>query len=351
MIPRLQPGWVQLIVLLGSLGVIMAFGLSATGPQPLISRWSVAGGPGLVGAAQPLVGAAEAVAPPAAPTGDRLEAFNAGSALQESVAEGRVRLFRRATPGGGELAYVVVRLDERTHIELINADGAIPGSDASGDTIWLDGGRHRQTVVTMVNAPYAQREGLDLLAAMAFGFHGEERTANEGSVVINGVVHRVNAGRAAICIRPDRSAAIGLFDAAALAGCAQAVGAGPVILWQGRIASTAVQAPTDDRLPFNPLGEDFVQIEWRRTVYNGPHPKTAIGLGNAPDGSTFLVLMNSTGVAGEDLARALRDMGCQDALGGDDNSSTQLTWRGVQLWPGNVRQVPDAVGVYVRIQN
>jgi hypothetical protein len=342
MLPRTPLSRLQIIFILGGLGAILVLGLGATGPQPVLSRWGApAAQTGLVGAALPLAGVAE----PA--PGDPLEAFNAAGALQESVAGGSVRLFRRAM-AGGELAYVVVRLDDQTHIELINADGAVPGSDATGDTIWLDGGRHRQTVAAMVNAPYARRDGLDLLAGMAFGFHGEERTSNEGSVVINGVVHRVNAGRAALCIKPDRTAAIGLFNAQDLAGCAQAVGGGPVILWEGRIASTAVQAPTADRLPFNPLNEDFVQIEWRRTVYNGPHPKTAVCIGNAPDGVTFLVLANTTGIAGETFAEALRAMGCHTALGGDDNSSTQLTWRGAQLWPGNVRQVPDAIGVYVR---
>ncbi len=347
MIPRMQLSWIRFLLLLSGLGAILALGIAASGPQPVISRWGApAGQSGLVGAAVPLVGVAEAV-PDAALSGDQLEMFNAASALQEAVADGRVRLFRRAM-SGGELAYVVVRLDEQTHIELINADGAIPGSDATGDTIWLDGGRHRQTVATLVNAPYARRDGLELLAGMAFGFHGEERTSNEGSVVINGVVHRVNAGRATLCIKPDQTAVIGLFDAQALAGCAQAVGAGPVILWENRIASTAVQTQTADRLPFNPLNEDFVQLDWRRTVYNGPHPKTAVCIGRAPNGGTFLVLANSTGVVGEDLAGALRAMGCHTALGGDDNSSTQLTWRGAQLWPGNVRQVPDAIGVYVR---
>lgn len=343
----MQLNWLHILLIITGLGAVLVFGMGAAGPQPVISRWGApAAQAGLVGNAVPLAGITEPV-PAGAPTGDPLETFNAGSSLQESVASGAVRLFRRQLDGG-ELAYVVARLDERTHIELINADGAIPGSDATGDTIWLDGGRHRQTVATMVNAPYAQRDGLELLAGMAFGFHGEERTSNEGSVVINGVVHRVNAGRATLCIKPDRTAAIGLFDAAALAGCAQAVGAGPVMLLDGRVASTAVQAPTEGRVPFNPLNEDFVQIEWRRTVYNGPHPKTAVCIGVAPDGVTFLVLANTTGIVGETFAGALRAMGCHTALGGDDNSSTQLTWRGAQLWPGNVRQVPDAIGVYIR---
>lgn len=299
---------------------------------------------GLAGAAVPLTGVAEPVA--AAPR-DVLEAFNTASQLQDQAADGSVRLFRRQI-AGGELAYLVVRLDARTHLELINANGATPGSDADGDTIWLDGGQHRATVAELVQAPYALRDGLELVAGMAFSFHGEVRTSNEGSVVINQVVHRVNAGRAALCITPERTALIGLFSADDLTRCAQAFGGGPVILWEGRVASTAVRTPTVDQVPFNPLNEDFVQIDWRRTVYNGPHPKTAIGVGRATDGTTFLVLANSRGISGEALAQALRTMGCHTALGGDDNSSTQMTWRGTQLWPGRVRPMPDAIGVYVR---
>ncbi len=278
---------------------------------------------------------------------ERLAAFNAGSALQESVADGRVEYYRRAV-GGGELFYSVVRLDERVHVEVINADGATPGSDASGDTIWTDGGRHLQPVAVMANAPYAARDGMELLWAMAFGFHGDARTSNEGSVVINGVVHRVNAGRGALCITPDQRASIGKFDTEQLAGCTQAIGGGPVILWDGKIADPALTAPTDDRLPFNPLGEDFVQLDWRVKIYSGTYPKTAVCVGDLPDGRSFLVLAISSGVVGVDFAGALRDMGCHSALGGDDDTSTQAVWRGQPLWQRAQRPVPDALAVYVR---
>jgi hypothetical protein len=278
---------------------------------------------------------------------ERLAAFNAGSALQESVAEGRVEYYRRSV-GGGELFYSVARLDERVHIEVINADGATPGSDAAGDTIWADGGRHLQPVAAMAGAPHAARDGMELLWAMAFGFHGDARTSNEGSVVINGVVHRVNAGRGTLCITPEQRASIGKFSAGQLAGCAQAIGGGPVILWDGKIADPAVAAPTGDRLPFNPLGEDFVQLDWRVKIYNGTYPKTAICVGDLPDGRSFLVLANSSGVVGVDLAAAMRDMGCHSALGGDDDTSTQAVWRGQPLWQRAQRPVPDAIAVYIR---
>jgi hypothetical protein len=283
-------------------------------------------------------------------TGDasaQLAAFNAGSALQDSVADGRVEYYRRAV-GGGEIMYSVARLDEQVHIEVINADGATPGSDATGDTMWTDGQRHLVPVVTMASAPYAARDGMELLWAMAFGFHGDARTSNEGSVVINGTVHRVNAGRASLCITPDLQAKIGKFDAQQLAGCQQAIGGGPVMLWDGKVADTAVASPTEDRLPFNPLGEDFVQLDWRITVYNGTYPKTAVCVGALPGGKAFLVLANSNGISGVDFAASLRDMGCHSALGGDDDTSTQAVWRGQQLWSRAQRPVPDAIAVYIR---
>jgi hypothetical protein len=309
----------------------------------VLSRWgaAVAGqvSGGLKGQTTALVGEA-------APASATLEAYNAGSALQESAADDAVRFFRRALPGG-ELAYVVVRLDASVRVGVINADGATPTSDAAGDTMWADGQRHLATVATMAGAPYAARSGMELVSAMAFGFHGDARTSNEGSVVIDGVIHRVNAGRSALCITANRQARVGLFDAAALAGCAQAIGAGPVILWQGRVASTAVEQPTDDLLPFNPLSEDFVQLDWRKKIYTGSYPKTAIGVGELPGGPAFVVLATTSGVSGEDLARALRDMGCSAALGGDDDTSTQAVWRGQPVWGRPGRPVPDAVAVYV----
>ncbi len=137
-------------------------------------------------------------------------------------------------------------LDERVHIEVLNADGATPGSDAAGDTIWTDGKKHLATVEEIARAPYAAREGMQLLGAMAFGFHGDVRTSNEGTVVINGQVHRLNPGRAALCIR-GTSAQIGLFDAQQTQECEQAIGGGPVILWQGKIANPT-PAPRPTRL-------------------------------------------------------------------------------------------------------
>jgi hypothetical protein len=286
-------------------------------------------------------------APAPLPALEQLAAFNAGSALQESAGDGRVEFYRRAV-GGGELLYAVARLDERVHVELINADNAVPTSDETGDTMWADGGRHLQPVVEMANAPFAARDGMELLWAMAFGFHGAARTSNEGSVVINGVVHRVNAGRGALCITADGRASIGKLSREELAGCAQAVGGGPVILWQGKVANPDVGAETEEFLPFNPLGEDFVQLDWRIKVYTGGYPKTAVCVGDAPDGRSFLVLAISNGVGGVDFARALRDMGCHTALGGDDDTSTQAVWRGQALWSRAQRPVPDAIAVYLR---
>lgn len=316
----------------------------------VLSRWSLPRPLAQAGASNALVGKANplvAAAIPSLPAHEQLAAFNGASALQESAAGGLVEYYRRAV-GGGELAYVVVRLDEAVHVQLINADGATPGSDATGDTIWTDGQKHLATVAAMFGAPYAVRDGSELLGAIAFGFHGAARTSNEGSVVINGVVHRVNPGRGALCIDHGRRAMIDLFDAEELKGCSQAVGGGPVMLWQGKIANPAVQAPDGEYLPFNPLGEDFVQLDWRIKIYNGTYPKTAVCVGDLPGGSSFLVLANTSGVVGVDFARALRDMGCTTALGGDDDTSTQGVWRGQPLWSNSPRAVPDAIGVYVR---
>lgn len=320
---------------------------NAQSRQTIFSRWGVVfsndmAAP-LISKARPLSGAAERI-PSAA---ELLEAYSAGSQLQESVADNALRYYRRPMPGG-ELSYFVITLSDRIHVEVINADGATPGSDAGGDTIWTDGQQHLASVAEMAGASYAQRDGLELIAAMAFGFHGAERTSDEGSVVINGTVHRVNAGRAALCIDKDGRARIGLFDATELQGCQQAIGAGPVILLNGKIASTEVSAENDEYVPFNPLGEDFIQLDWRKTVYNGLYPKTVAGVGELPDGRSFLVLLISNGVSGVDIARALRDMGVRDALGGDDDSSTQATWRGQNIWGRAGREVPDAIGVYVR---
>ncbi|NTV04275.1 hypothetical protein HGA89_05100, partial [bacterium] len=185
-----------LAIILPLVAVFLAIQVGQARPA-VLSRWNVAlpnqaAPPGLVGKADPLVGQA-------LPAVAGLEAFNAGSALQDSAADGAVQSFRRALPGGGTLAYVVVRLDPGVHVALVSADGATPASDAAGDTVWADGGRHLATVAQMAAAPYAAREGMELVFAMAFGFHGEPRTSDEGSVVVDGVIHRVNPGRSALC--------------------------------------------------------------------------------------------------------------------------------------------------------
>jgi hypothetical protein len=316
--------------------------------RPFISRWAGAVAAEPEAEANP---APEAEADPiviqAIPNQSALESYNQGSLLQDADPSGRVRFYRRDV-AGGSIAYFVVTLDQQVHLEVINADGATPGSDASGDTIWTDGRKHLATVAHIAQAPYAAREGMSLLGAMAFGFHGDVRTSNEGTVVVNGTVHRVNAGRAALCLTHAGQAKIGLFDAGALGECEQAIGGGPVILWHGKIANPAVGAETDTYLPFNPLGEDFVQLDWRKTVYNGRYPKTAIGIGTHADGRSYLVMLISEGVRGLDLAEQFKALGCTDAIGGDDDSSTQAVWRGAPVQAHTPRTVPDALGVYLR---
>jgi len=339
----LTPQNLALIIIVPLVAVFLAVQAGQARPA-VLSRWGAAvvdqASAGLSGKAEPLAGRA-------LPAVVGLEAFNGGSSLLDSAADGAVRSFRRALPGGGTLSYVVVRLGEGVHIGVISADGATPASDAAGDTVWADGGQHLQPVAEMAAAPPAARAGMQLVFAMAFGFHGDSRTSDEGSVVVDGAVQRVNAGRSALCVTPDRRAVVGMFDASDLTRCAQAAGAGPVILLQGRVASLAADRPTDDLLPFNPLGEDFVQLDWRKKIYGGRYPKTAIGVGQLADGGHFLVLATAEGALGEDIARALREMGCSDALGGDDDTSTQAVWRGQPVWPRPGRPVPDAVAVYV----
>lgn len=317
--------------------------------RPFLSRWS--GGV----AAQPIAAEASAQQPAATgivmratPDPSALESYNQGSLLQDADPSGRVRFYRRDV-AGGSIAYFVVMLDPQVHLEVINADGATPGSDATGDTIWTDGQKHLTTVAHIAQAPYAARAGMSLLGAMAFGFHGDERTSDEGTVVINGTLLRANPGRAALCLTNDGQAKIGLFDASALSECEQAIGGGPVILWHGKIANPAISTETDRYLPFNPLGEDFAQLDWRKQVYSGGYPKSVIGVGNA-DGRAYLVMLISNGVSGLDLAEQLKALGCTDALGGDDDSSTQAVWRGAPVQSHSPRTVPDALAVYLRSQ-
>jgi hypothetical protein len=350
---------VLLCVICASLAVLLTQ-CGATPTPVYLSRWAAPQSPPealpapIVAEAQPAplavanVPDVDAVVDAGAVGKEPLEQYNQGSVLHESVADGRVRLYQRNVATGGSLAYIVAMLDNSVHIEVVNADGATPGSDATGDTIWTDGGQHLATVEEMFHAPYAVREGMDLLGAMAFGFHGAVPTSNEGTVVINGTIHRVNPWRSALCITHDRRAQIGLFDEAELQACAQAIGAGPVILWNGKIANPDVSTETDEFVPFNPLGENFVQLDWRTMIYTGLYPKTAICVGNRADGVAYLALAVSYDMNGIDLARQLRDMGCRNALGGDDDTSTQMIWRGAPIQPRQVREVPDAVGVYVR---
>src|SRR5262249_44719871 len=120
------------------------------------------------------------------PSGEpALEAYNQASMLQESAAGGRVRFYHRDLPDGGTLAYFVVQLGDQVRVALINADGATPGTDATGDTKWADGQQHLATVEEMVQAPYVARPDMTLLGALAFGFHGDVRTSDEGTVAID----------------------------------------------------------------------------------------------------------------------------------------------------------------------
>jgi hypothetical protein len=327
-------------------------------PQPtVVSTW---GGPmgfpaalglgqrgsGIVGAAEPaaLTGSAIAQAPGTA----LLEEYNQASELLEAPGDGSVRFYRREV-AGGTLNYFVVLLGEGVSVQALTADDATPASDASGDTVWAGGGKHLATVQEMATAPYAALPGHSLLGATNFGFFGA-RTSSEGTVVTDGMVRRVNRGRGALCIMPGGRAEIGVFDEDALERlkCQEALGAGPVFLWKGKIANPAVQAETAEFLPFNPLGEDFVQLDWRRTAYATGVPKTAVCVGNQSDGRSFLVMATSYGVPGVELAGNLRAMGCVDALGADDDTSTQMVWRGTAVVSRAQREVPDALAVYIR---
>ncbi len=339
--------------LLVALIIILAIAFAFPWPtRPVISRWP--GSQAIFAAVPDLIGTAVAPNAPAeivalaAPQTVSLERYSQASRLVDADPSQHVSYYRRDLPGGGALAYFVVQLSEHVHIEVLNADDATPGSDASGDTIWTDGRPHLATVAEIAQAPYAARDGLALLGAMAFGFHGDLRTSDEGTVVINGEIRRVNPGRAALCITRDGRAEIGRYDAKALEKCEQAIGAGPVVLWQGKIANPAVTTETGEFLPFNPLNEDFVLLDWRRKIYSGNYPKSVIGVGADANGAPYLIMATSYGVTGVDLAGQLKVMGCTAALGGDDDTSTQAVWRGAVVQPGNVREVPDAVAIYVR---
>lgn len=331
--------------------------LAGCGSAPtVVSRWSPGAAPteaiGLRAVARPVL-------PPAAaerrargfvslPGDAALEAFIAASTLNDSAADGAVRFFTRPLPDGGRLDFVVVILTDAVRVGVITANGATLSSDPDGDTRWADGGRHLQTVQAMATAPHAARPNSELVAAMAFGFHGAERASDEGTVVVDGTLQRLNPWRSTLCIGPDRSATINFFDAHAIQQCEQAAGAGPVILWRGKVANPATSDETEEFLPYNPLGENFVQLAYRIETYQGARPKTAIGTGMLADGRFYLVLMNARDTTGLVMAQALRDLGCFDATGGDDGSSTQMVWRGQPVAGAVGREVPTAVAVYVR---
>ncbi|HNP74604.1 MAG TPA: phosphodiester glycosidase family protein [Kouleothrix sp.] len=338
-----------LLVALAAVGVLL---FAFRGSQPaVLSRWAasqaLASVPKIIATTIAQPAAPAAIVGMAVPQTLGLEQYNQSSQLVDTAADGAVRHYRRALPGGGTLVYFVAELGPKVQIAVLNADGATPASDAAGDTVWADGRPHLAAVADMVRAPYALRGGQPPVAAIAFGFHGDARTSDEGTVLIDGTLHRVNPGRAALCITRERAARIGLFDAAALRECEQANGAGPVILLGGKVANPAVAAPNDSFVPFNPLGEDFVQLDWRRKIYSGTYPKTAVGIGMR-DSAAFVVLATSYGATGLELAGQLKAMGCTDALGGDDDTSTQAVWRGQQVQPGAVQPVPDALAVYVQ---
>jgi hypothetical protein len=343
------------VLLIAAISVAVLLPLLLAPQRPVLSSWAGPGagmtaafglgerGAGIVGEAAPISGEAA----PVAPGIERLEQYNQGSVLQESAAGGSVRFFRREL-GGGSLHYFVVMLGDGARVQVVNADGATPGSDSSGDTVWVGGGKHLASVQEMAGAPYAALPGHTLVGATNFGFFGA-RTSSEGTVVIDGAIRRVNPGRGALCVTDGGRAEIGVFDEAALRakGCRQAVGAGPVFLWKGKIANPDVRAETDEYLPFNPLKEDFAQIAWRRTAYATGVPKTSVCVGARPDGRSFLVLATSYGVPGVELARNMLAMGCTDALGADDDTSTQMVWRGAPAVSRPPREVPDALAVYV----
>ena len=352
-VPFYRHPFVLIIVSLAAIGLSTAFSvqpmrLSSWRGNPLSAAFSPVVG-ALADSGDAAGGAVFGQASAVQPGGEQaLEAYNQAGALQESAAGGRVRFYRRDLGGGAALAYFVVQLDDQVRVALVNADGATPGTHPSGDTMWADGQRHLATVEEMARAPYAAHPGMTLLGALAFGFHGDVRTSDEGTVVIDSQLYHLNPGRGTLCITRDGRARIGLFDEAQVRQCAQAFGAGPVVLWGGKVANPQVAAPDATFVPYNPLGEDFAQLDWRRKVYTGTYPKTVIGVGSRADGGSFLVMLVSYGVSGVTLAEQLRDMGCTEALGGDDDSSTQAVWRGAPVVRRPVGEVPDAVAVYAR---
>ena len=111
-----------------------------------------------------------------------------------------------------------------------------------------------------------------------------------------------------------------------------------------------ISVALDDTIASDPPGHlpQIAYLDHRSTAADMASFFPGLDVGDLPGGRSFLVLATSSGVTGVDLARALRDMGCTAALGGDDDTSTQATWRGQPLWGNQPRAVPDAIGVYVR---
>jgi hypothetical protein len=341
--------------------ILLAAILAACGSVPVPSRWKPPGGSsaasaqsenqgGLVGVAEETSASRARPAPQPRvfiedPGDEALAAFTAASEFRGDAANGAIRHYSRPLPGGGRISYVVAELRDGVNMRVITADGATLTSDASGDTMWADGQAHLATVVEMATSPYALLDGRPPLAAMAFGFHGA-RTSDEGTVVIDGVLQHINPWRAAICMGHDGVPTVGIYDRRGLEECAQAAGAGPVLIWRGKIATPDVASETDAFLPYNPLGEDFQQIDYRVENFRGRRPKTALCIGVLRSGVFYLVLANGTNSTGTELAQAMRELGCVDAIGGDDGSSTQMVWQG-QAVDGLVgREVPTAIGLY-----
>lgn len=259
--------------------------------------------------------------------------------FQPTDMEGDISYFRHNV-ASGQVFYVSVPIGPTTKLQIINAEGKEPGSDNTGDTVWVDGGKHLQTIDQIAGLGSSQYQGRSPVFAMAFGFHGDERTSDEGTVRTNGITYRTNFGRAVVCVATAMGrAGIGLFKTNEdLNACDMAAGAGPVFLNGGQIAGVEI--------PFNPLNEDFVQLGWRQDMYNGVRPKTVVAVKKEADHDT-LILLNAYGLTGIEIATFLRDeLGCSYAIGGDDDGSTQAVWRGQRVFPGGVNAVPDGIAVY-----
>src|SRR3954471_6224193 len=142
-VPQPLRNFAWLLGLLAAAAVMLLVWPPQSG-RPFISRWSggVAAPPVAAAGAPPI--AAPAIVIQATPDPSAIESYNQGSVLQDADPSGRVRFYRRDV-AGGSIAYFVVMLDPQVHLEVINADGATPGSDPSGDTIRTDGQKHLTT--------------------------------------------------------------------------------------------------------------------------------------------------------------------------------------------------------------